>query len=183
MRIRFAKCMAGCVPIAGRSVLDVGCGPGVYAVELARKGAARVVEIDVSHGMIELARARAGHEHVADRCVFVECDFLTFEEPEPFDYVIALGFMDYVRDPHAVVKKLVVLTGWRAFVSFPASGGVLAWQRRLRYRRRTYLRLYSEADIVELFKGTEGARWTVERIGRDFFCDSGAFAKVLVFSN
>jgi SAM-dependent methyltransferase len=40
----------------GRSVLDIGCGTGVYSRELMRQGAARVTGYDVSEGMIEHAR-------------------------------------------------------------------------------------------------------------------------------
>ena len=39
MRLRFELTIAGCNPINGRSVLDVGCGPGHYGIELAHRGA------------------------------------------------------------------------------------------------------------------------------------------------
>ena len=43
-------------PVPGQwRVLDVGCGPGRYAVELARAGAAAVHGVDVSETMIALA--------------------------------------------------------------------------------------------------------------------------------
>jgi SAM-dependent methyltransferase len=45
-------------PVAGLAVLDVGCGPGLYAEELVARGARRVVGVDASSQMISLARQR-----------------------------------------------------------------------------------------------------------------------------
>src|SRR5437764_10982886 len=45
--------------VRGKAILDLGCGEGGYARELARRGA-RVVGIDGSRRLIEIARARAG---------------------------------------------------------------------------------------------------------------------------
>ena len=48
--------------VAGKAVLDVGCGSGVYAADFARRGARRVVGVDLSAGMLALAERgrRAG---------------------------------------------------------------------------------------------------------------------------
>src|SRR5688572_7214605 len=43
---RFAITFEQSEPIAGKSVLDIGCGSGRYAVEFAKRGAARVVGVD-----------------------------------------------------------------------------------------------------------------------------------------
>ncbi len=43
-------------PVAGLKVLDVGCGPGLYAEELVFRGARRVVGVDASSRMVQLAR-------------------------------------------------------------------------------------------------------------------------------
>src|SRR5262249_48186740 len=42
--------------LSGKSVLDLACGEGFYTRFIKRRGAARVVGVDLSHGMIELAR-------------------------------------------------------------------------------------------------------------------------------
>jgi len=44
--------------VTGLAVLDLGCGTGVYTRRFARWGAARVVGVDVSDGMLAAARAR-----------------------------------------------------------------------------------------------------------------------------
>src|SRR5450755_1146133 len=77
MMLRYERSLAGCTPIEGKTVIDIGCGPGHYSVALAARGAARVLGVDFAAGMIELARARAAGAGVADRCTFTLGDFLT----------------------------------------------------------------------------------------------------------
>src|SRR6516165_2211537 len=43
--------------VAGKTVIDLACGEGYYTRELRRRGAARVVGVDLSQGMIALAEA------------------------------------------------------------------------------------------------------------------------------
>lgn len=89
--------------VAGRDVLDAGCGPGHYAAWLARRGA-RVVAIDVTPEMVALARA-----HVAGLAVEVrEADI---ERPLPladagFDVVVCPLVLDYVRDLGPTFREL-----------------------------------------------------------------------------
>ena len=168
MKLRYEETLKGCSPIAGKRVLDVGCGPGHYAVALAQRGAVQVLGLDFAPGMLELARARAEQAGVADRCRFEVADFLTYPLQETFDYAVVMGFMDYVREPGPVIAKVLNATREKAFFSFPAAGGLLAWQRRLRYQRRCDLFLYSEKALVQLFAAT-GARGEIKRLARDYF--------------
>jgi len=168
MKLRYEETLKGCDPIAGKSVLDVGCGPGHYAVALAERGAAYILGLDFAPEMLELARARAEAAGVAARCRFEPGDFLTYPLTGTFDYAVVMGFMDYVRDPGTVIAKVLRAATEKAFFSFPAAGGLLAWQRRLRYRQRCELFLYSEPDLKKLFAAT-GARWELKRLARDYF--------------
>lgn len=169
MQTRFRLTIEGCEPVAGCSVLDVGCGPGHYAIELARRGAAYVAGIDFADGMLALARARSRNEGVGDTCRFESADFLNWNSNEKFDYVILMGFMDYVREPVEVIMKALSLTRRKAFFSFPLSTGVLAWQRRLRYRSRCELHMYTPEQITSLFGRMTKTRFQIERISRDLF--------------
>lgn len=168
MLVRYEKSLAGCRPIEGRTVIDIGCGPGHYSVALARAGAAQVLGLDFAPGMLEIARQSAVAQGVAQRCVFALGDFLTYPMPQRFDYAIVMGFMDYVRDPRPVIDRVLQIASSRAFFSFPKAGGLLAWQRKLRYRKRCDLFLYGEDQIRSLFS-TTGASFSIESIGRDFF--------------
>ena len=81
--------------VAGRRVLDAGCGPGVYAEELLARGA-EVTGLDASERMIELARERLRGRAEVRRA--------NLEEPLPwlandsFDLVVSTLVMDCVED-------------------------------------------------------------------------------------
>jgi len=168
MVVRYEKTLAGCQPIEGRTIIDIGCGPGHYGIALARAGALRVLGLDFADGMLDIARKRAAALGVAQHCSFVLGDFLTYPIAELFDYGIVMGFMDYVMDPRPVIERVLAVVRRRAFLSFPKAGGPLAWQRQLRYRNRCDLFLYREAQIHALLSPT-GASFSIESIGRDFF--------------
>lgn len=72
---------------AGSTVLDVGCGTGRHAVELAKRGY-RVTGIDLSEGMLNVARAKAAVEGVDVE--FVQADATQFETDERFNGAICL---------------------------------------------------------------------------------------------
>lgn len=169
MKLRYEKTIEGCNPTEGKSVLDIGCGPGHYSVTLAKRGAALVMGVDVADGMLRLAAKLARREGMADKCEFRNADFTTFGADNQFDYVILMGFMDYMSDPKRVIEKAISLTRSKAFFSFPASGGLLAWQRRKRYKKRCDLFLYSEEQLKQLFSSFPGIHTNIESIARDFF--------------
>jgi len=168
MKQRYLLTLEGCAPIRGRSVLDIGCGPGHYSLELARRGAGKVLGLDFADGMLDIAREGARREHLND-VAFERGDFLATSYPEPFDYVILMGFMDYIRDARALVEKALGVTRSRAFFSFPLDGGLLAMQRRVRYRSRCDLFLYREDHVRRLFDGIAGVRVETKDLGRDLF--------------
>jgi 2-polyprenyl-3-methyl-5-hydroxy-6-metoxy-1,4-benzoquinol methylase len=169
MKMRYMRTVEGCRPIEGKTVLDVGCGPGHYSITLAQRGAAKVVGIDFAGGMLELAAQHARAAGVSDRCDFSVADFNTYAAPEPFDYVIVMGFMDYVAEPRKVIEKVLSLTRGKAFFSFPVDSGFLAWQRSLRYRSRCDLFLYSQQRIRDIFAGIPGIEVMIEPCARDYF--------------
>jgi 2-polyprenyl-3-methyl-5-hydroxy-6-metoxy-1,4-benzoquinol methylase len=169
MRLRFERTLEGCRPVAGKTVLDIGCGPGHYGVTLAREGAAHVVLLDPAKEMLSIARDRAEKAGVLGSCEIVHASFETFRPAERFDFCILTGLMDYMPDARACVHHVVEVTRQSAFFSFPAAGGVLAAQRRWRYRNRTRLYLYQEEEIRELFAREAGIRYTLERLARDYF--------------
>ena len=169
MMLRYEKSLAGCQPIQGKTVIDIGCGPGHYAVALAAQGASRVLGVDFAPGMVEIARKRAEGAGVTDRCTFTLGDFLDVSGDEKFDYAIVMGFMDYIEDAGALMRKVLGVCRGKAFFSFPADGGPLAWQRRLRYRSRCALYMYTEPQIRSLVSALGVKSSSIEPISRDFF--------------
>jgi ubiquinone/menaquinone biosynthesis C-methylase UbiE len=138
--------------IEGKSVLDVGCGSGVYSVDFARRGAKRVVGVDFSANMLQLARREARAYGVADACEFIHANFLDLQFPERFDVSIAVGVFDYLPDPLTFLRKLVASTRGKVIATFPGHSLVREPLRRLRYRlgRKGDVFFYDEADVRRL---------------------------------
>ena len=61
--------------VAGRSILDIGCGVGGLHLSLLKDGAAKATGVDVADGMIEKAKTLAGERGLLDRTSYVVGDF------------------------------------------------------------------------------------------------------------
>ena len=106
------------VPIEGREVLDVGCGGGILADAMARRGA-QVLGIDLASKPLKVAQLHAletGTQGVTYREVAVEA--LAAERPASFDVVTCMGMLEHVPDPASVVRACATLVqpgGWVFF--------------------------------------------------------------------
>ena len=82
----------------GLSVLDVGCNAGFYTLEMARRGAARVVGIDSDPHY--LAQARFAADHAGADIEFRQMSVYEVGAlGERFDYVIFMGVLYHLRHP------------------------------------------------------------------------------------
>jgi SAM-dependent methyltransferase len=118
--------------------------------------------------MLSLARQNARHHGVEGRCDFILADYMTYAVNNSFDYSIVMGFMDYVEEPKKVIEKVLSITKAKAFFSFPVDHGILAWQRRLRYKWKCDLFMYNREQLNELFGDMGHAEIEVEQVSRDF---------------
>jgi SAM-dependent methyltransferase len=123
-----------CGPIAGATVLDIGCGTGEYSLEFATKGASQVTGVDIAPAMVEFSQRQAQERGLSQHCRFVCADFLDCHFSEQFDIVLAMGLFDYVADPRPVLKMIASLTRSRFLASYPCNEGFWALQRKVRYQ-------------------------------------------------
>lgn len=86
--------------IRDRVVIDFGCGPGAESVEMARRGAKRVIGIDIQERFLAQARELASEAGVLDRCTFA-----TFAE-EPADVIVSLDSFEHFADPAGVLVSM-----------------------------------------------------------------------------
>ena len=89
--------------VAGESILDIGCGFGALAIELAKKKA-QVTAFDPSAQMIALARRGAEESH--QQVNFVQTTMAEFQEKYAslFDTVLSVNTLRYLDDPAALVE-------------------------------------------------------------------------------
>jgi 2-polyprenyl-6-hydroxyphenyl methylase / 3-demethylubiquinone-9 3-methyltransferase len=107
------------VRLAGSRVLDVGCGGGILADAMARKGA-DVLGIDLATKALKVAQLHALEaktENVQYREISAEA--LAAEQPGSFDTVTCMEMLEHVPDPSLVVKACAALVkpGGRVFFS------------------------------------------------------------------
>ena len=73
-------------------ILDIGCGSGVSAVELAKSVDCQLTCIDIDREMLDVLRGRAAEEGVADRIEVIEISLLDMGFPdESFDIILSEG--------------------------------------------------------------------------------------------
>ncbi len=126
-----------------RHILDLGCGPGLYALPLARAGL-RVTGIDFSPAAIAHARRLADRADLEDRITFLELDLLSL----PDDLSARLGPVD-------------VVTFWFGeFGSFAPDEG-LAMLQRLAPAVTLGGLLVIEYQPLDLFPQEDGTSWEV----------------------
>ncbi|MBS7777647.1 bifunctional 2-polyprenyl-6-hydroxyphenol methylase/3-demethylubiquinol 3-O-methyltransferase UbiG, partial [Acidovorax sp. CCYZU-2555] len=108
----------GIAPLHDRDVLDVGCGGGILADSMARKGAV-VTGIDLATKSLRVAQLHALEaETPRIRYEEVAVEALAARQPASFDVVTCMEMLEHVPDPESVVKAcadLVKPGGWVFF--------------------------------------------------------------------
>jgi len=105
-------------PLTGKQVLDVGCGGGILADAMARKGA-QVLGIDLATKSLKVAQLHALEAQTEGvRYREVSAEALAAEAPASFDVITCMEMLEHVPDPSSVVRacyELVKPGGWVFF--------------------------------------------------------------------
>jgi 2-polyprenyl-6-hydroxyphenyl methylase/3-demethylubiquinone-9 3-methyltransferase len=105
-------------PLAGKRVLDVGCGGGILAEAMARLGAS-VTGIDLSEKPLRVAQLHLLETGVAVSYQEVSAEDLARSQPESFDVVTCMELLEHVPDPASTISACarLVKPGGRVFFS------------------------------------------------------------------
>lgn len=169
VRRRFLRTFEVAGDLAGKSLLDLGCGSGRYLIEAAHRGAVRVVGLDFSPEMIGIAgrllAASGLSSTIALRCEGIET--ASFEQP--FDVVIANGVFDYLGETGREFNRAAHWTKGTLVASFPDRAAPRAIPRSLYWRMRGIrIRLFDERSIRQLAEGAGVRAYEIEKIGPIF---------------
>ncbi len=106
------------VGLAGKKVLDVGCGGGLLSEGMAERGA-QVTGIDLSEKALGVARLHLLESGRSVDYRHISAEFLAAEMPGSFDVVTCLEMLEHVPDPASTVAACAKLVkpGGQVFLS------------------------------------------------------------------
>jgi 2-polyprenyl-6-hydroxyphenyl methylase/3-demethylubiquinone-9 3-methyltransferase len=105
LRLDYLERNAG---LAGKTVLDVGCGGGILAEGMAARGA-RVTGIDLAEEPLKVAQLHLLESGLEVDYRLIAPEALAREAPESFDLVTCMELLEHVPDPAATVAACAAL--------------------------------------------------------------------------
>jgi len=115
LRLGWVQQQAG--PLAGKRVIDVGCGGGILAESMALAGAA-VTGIDLAEKSLKVAKLHGLESGVSVDYQAVSAEDMANRHPGQFDVVTCMEMLEHVPDPGSIVRacsQLVKPGGWVFF--------------------------------------------------------------------
>jgi tRNA (mo5U34)-methyltransferase len=135
--------------LQGASVLDIGCNAGFYSIELKRRGAGRVVGVDVDERYLEQGRFAA--QTLGFDIEFVKSSVYHVDDiPGQFDYVLFLGVFYHLRYPLLALDKVVKKVGGKLVFQtmLRGSDAVREWNQNYHFWDKT---IFETEDFPRMY--------------------------------
>jgi len=92
----------------GMTVLDLGCGPGFFTVEIAKllKESGKVIAADLQEGMLDKLRQKIKGTEIEERITLHKCQEESIDLTEKVDFVLAFYMVHEVPDQDKLIREL-----------------------------------------------------------------------------
>jgi ubiquinone/menaquinone biosynthesis C-methylase UbiE len=92
----------------GMKVLDIGCGPGYFSIELAKMigNSGKVFAVDLQEGMLQKIRDKIKGTGLEERIILIKSEPDKFTVPEKVDFILAFYMVHEVPDKNRFFKDL-----------------------------------------------------------------------------
>lgn len=114
LRLDFIDARAG---LAGKNVLDVGCGGGILSESMAHRGA-NVTGIDLGEAPLAVARTHAQEHGVSIDYQHISVEDLADQRAGAYDVVTCMEMLEHVPDPASVIRACSTLVRPGGYVFF-----------------------------------------------------------------
>ncbi len=114
LRLRFIQ---DHIELAGKKVIDVGCGGGILTEGLAKAGA-DALGIDLSEDLVDIADLHSLEAGVEVAYQKISAEKMAEQQAEQFDLVTCMEMLEHVPDPVSIINacaKMVKPGGWVFF--------------------------------------------------------------------
>ncbi len=142
LRIQFIQRYAD---IAGKRIVDVGCGGGILTEGLAKHGA-DALGIDLSEELIDIADLHGLESGVNAHYQKISAEALAQQQPESFDHVTCMEMLEHVPDPGSIIS---------ACASMVKPGGMVFFSTLNRKPKAYLLAIVAAEHVLQMLpKGT-----------------------------
>jgi ubiquinone/menaquinone biosynthesis C-methylase UbiE len=128
----------------GNTVIDMGCGPGYFTIDMAKMvgSEGRVIAVDIQVKMLERVRKKAQKYAVAERIDFYKADDTHIRLNQKADFILAFYMIHEVPDMTHMLKELKSLLN--------IGGKILAVEPRMHVNKAGFNRMLDRAEEIGL---------------------------------
>jgi ubiquinone/menaquinone biosynthesis C-methylase UbiE len=136
----------------GMTVLDIGCGPGFFSIEMAQLvgKSGKVFAADLQEGMLQKLKTKIQGTELEDRVRLHKCETNTLGLPEKVDFVLAFYMVHEVPDQQRFFKEIksgLTQNGRVLIIEPPFHTSKQAFEEMVRKAQEAGLRLINQPKI------------------------------------
>lgn len=165
IEIRYSLTFEKFGDLKGKSILDIGCGSGIYLKNALENKSKFVCGVDPAENMLKLTKARLSKWKINQNYKLISGNFPDVKIKTNFNFIIVMGVMDYIPNPEIFINGLKGLYSESVALSFPSKHWFRSPIRKFRYNLRNCpIYLYDKNSINQLMKSCDIKQYDITKI-------------------